>query len=91
MNFTDIFVKKPVLATVVSLVILVIGLRAALSLPVRHNGAVVGTLYVVRDMAEVRAQSESALISAGLAAVIALGLGAGRFSKTLAAGRPESF
>ena len=46
-----------------------------LSLPVRHNGAVVGTLYVVRDMAEVRAQSESALISAGLAAVIALGLG----------------
>ncbi|HXJ01669.1 MAG TPA: efflux RND transporter permease subunit [Micropepsaceae bacterium] len=36
MNFTDIFVKKPVLATVVSLVILVIGLRAALSLPVRQ-------------------------------------------------------
>jgi multidrug efflux pump len=30
MNFTDIFVKKPVLATVVSLLILVIGLRAAL-------------------------------------------------------------
>src|SRR5882672_1375171 len=36
MSFTDIFVKKPVLATVVSLVILVIGLRAALSLPVRQ-------------------------------------------------------
>jgi multidrug efflux pump len=36
MNFTDIFIKKPVLATVVSLVILVIGLRAALSLPVRQ-------------------------------------------------------
>ena len=36
MNFTDIFVKKPVLATVVSLIILVIGLRAALSLPVRQ-------------------------------------------------------
>ena len=36
MNFTDIFVKKPVLATVVSLLILVIGLRAALSLPVRQ-------------------------------------------------------
>ena len=36
MKFTDIFVKKPVLATVVSLLILVIGLRAALSLPVRQ-------------------------------------------------------
>src|SRR6266705_527410 len=36
MSFTDIFIKKPVLATVVSLVILVIGLRAALSLPVRQ-------------------------------------------------------
>ena len=36
MNFTDIFVKKPVLATVVSLVILVIGLRAAFELPVRQ-------------------------------------------------------
>src|SRR5215472_6725651 len=36
MNFTDIFVKKPVLATVVSLLILVIGLRAALSLPIRQ-------------------------------------------------------
>jgi len=36
MNFTDIFVKKPVLATVVSLLILVIGLRAALSIPIRQ-------------------------------------------------------
>ena len=35
-GFTDIFVKKPVLATVVSLLILVIGLRAAFSLPVRQ-------------------------------------------------------
>src|SRR3979409_1714268 len=36
MNFTDLFVKKPVLATVVSLVILVIGLRAVMSLPIRQ-------------------------------------------------------
>ena len=36
MKFTDIFIKKPVLATVVSLVILVIGLRAGLSIPVRQ-------------------------------------------------------
>jgi multidrug efflux pump len=36
MKFTDIFIHKPVLATVVSLLILVLGLRAALSLPVRQ-------------------------------------------------------
>src|ERR1700748_3791517 len=34
MNFTDIFVRRPVLSTVVSLLILVVGLRAAMSLPV---------------------------------------------------------
>ncbi|MEI6204204.1 MAG: efflux RND transporter permease subunit, partial [Enhydrobacter sp.] len=33
-NFTDIFVRRPVLATVVSLMILVLGLRAVFSLPV---------------------------------------------------------
>ncbi len=34
MNFTDIFIRRPVLSIVVSLVILVVGLRAAVSLPV---------------------------------------------------------
>src|SRR6266568_4564377 len=34
MSFTDIFVRRPVLATVVSLMILVIGLRAFSALPV---------------------------------------------------------
>ncbi|MDB5365315.1 MAG: multidrug efflux protein [Rhodospirillales bacterium] len=34
MHFTDIFIRRPVLATVVSLMILVLGLRAAVSLPV---------------------------------------------------------
>ncbi len=34
MTFTDIFVRRPVLATVVSLLILVLGLRAVFSLPV---------------------------------------------------------
>src|SRR5437660_809713 len=33
-SFTDIFVRRPVLATVVSLMILVLGLRAVFSLPV---------------------------------------------------------
>ncbi|MDD5586167.1 MAG: efflux RND transporter permease subunit, partial [Alphaproteobacteria bacterium] len=34
MNFTDIFIRRPVLATVISLMILVVGLRALFSLPV---------------------------------------------------------
>jgi multidrug efflux pump len=34
MNFTDIFIRRPVLATVVSLMILALGLRAMSSLPV---------------------------------------------------------
>ena len=34
MSFTDIFIRRPVLATVVSLMILVLGLRSVFSLPV---------------------------------------------------------
>jgi multidrug efflux pump len=54
-GFTDIFVRRPVLATVVSLMILVIGLRAMLALPVRQyprteNAVVtVTTLYYGAD------------------------------------------
>src|ERR1700722_10453542 len=36
MNFTDIFIRKPVLASVLSLVILVLGLRSLFGLPVRQ-------------------------------------------------------
>jgi multidrug efflux pump len=36
MNFTDIFIRRPVLATVVSLMVLVLGLRALVELPVRQ-------------------------------------------------------
>ncbi|MFT4919768.1 MAG: multidrug efflux pump, partial [Zhongshania aliphaticivorans] len=36
MNFTDIFIKRPVLAIVVSLVILLLGLRAGQDLTVRE-------------------------------------------------------
>jgi multidrug efflux pump len=36
MKFTDIFIRKPVLAIVVSLVILVLGLRSISSLPIRQ-------------------------------------------------------
>jgi multidrug efflux pump len=36
MNFTDIFIKRPVLAVVVSLIILLLGMRAGLDLTVRE-------------------------------------------------------
>ncbi|OOG49693.1 efflux RND transporter permease subunit [Polaromonas sp. C04] len=36
MNFTDIFIRRPVLATVVSLLILVLGLRSLFSLPINQ-------------------------------------------------------
>ena len=55
MNFTEIFIRKPVLATVVSLVILLLGLRAAFELNVRQypqlqNAVVtVTTVYVGAD------------------------------------------
>ncbi len=34
MNFTDIFIRRPVLATVVSLMILVLGIRSENALPI---------------------------------------------------------
>jgi multidrug efflux pump len=52
MKFTDLFIKRPVLATVVSLLILLVGLQSMLSLNVRQypvsNSAVVtvSTVYV---------------------------------------------
>ncbi|MDN5873477.1 MAG: efflux RND transporter permease subunit, partial [Sinobacteraceae bacterium] len=58
-NFTDLFVRRPVLAMVVSLFILVLGLRALSSLPVRQfpktNNAVitVTTVYYGADNATV--------------------------------------
>ncbi|MET0232656.1 MAG: efflux RND transporter permease subunit, partial [Rhodanobacteraceae bacterium] len=36
MNFTDVFIKKPVLAIVVSLLILALGLRALIDLSIRQ-------------------------------------------------------
>ncbi len=55
MHFTDIFIKRPVLATVVSLFILALGLRAAGSLPVleypfTQNAVItVSTVYTGAD------------------------------------------
>ncbi|MCA0201526.1 MAG: efflux RND transporter permease subunit [Proteobacteria bacterium] len=46
-SFTDIFVQRPVLATVVSLVILVLGLRAFFSLPVQQYPQVETSIITV--------------------------------------------
>src|SRR5271154_4921196 len=59
MNFTDIFIRKPVLATTLSLLILVLGLRSLVSLPINQypktqNAVVtVSTAYYGADAATV--------------------------------------
>lgn len=47
MTFTDIFIKRPVLATVISLLILIFGLRAIYDLPVRQYPEVENTVITV--------------------------------------------
>lgn len=46
-RFTDIFIRRPVLATVVSLLILIIGLRAIYELPVREFPRMENTVMVI--------------------------------------------
>src|SRR5579862_6147799 len=59
MNFTDLFIRRPVLAAVVSLMILVLGLRSVGSLPVNQyphteNAVVtISTVYYGADAATV--------------------------------------
>ena len=47
MSFTDIFIRRPVLALVVSLLILLIGLRAMLGLPIRQYPKLSNTMITV--------------------------------------------
>lgn len=47
MNFTDIFIKRPVLATVISLLIFLLGLRAILNLQVRQYPELTNTVITV--------------------------------------------
>ena len=47
MRFTDIFVRRPVLATVVSLLILLVGLRAFFTLPIRQYPEITNTVITV--------------------------------------------
>ncbi len=72
MRFTDLFLRRPVLATVVNLVILVLGLRALMSLPVNQypstqNAVVtINTAYFGAD-----AQTVAGFITQPLEAAIA--------------------
>lgn len=47
MGLTDIFIKRPVLSIVVSLLILLIGLRAFMALPVRQYPRLENTIITV--------------------------------------------
>ena len=47
MHFTDIFIRRPVLATVISLLILVLGLRSIGLLPVRQYPATQNAVVTV--------------------------------------------
>ncbi|MFO1088639.1 MAG: MexW/MexI family multidrug efflux RND transporter permease subunit [Hyphomicrobiales bacterium] len=47
MHFTDIFIKRPVLATVVSLLILLVGLQALFRLPVRQYPELTNTTITI--------------------------------------------
>ena len=47
MAFTDIFIRRPVLASVVSLLILLVGLSAAFNLPVRQYPELTNTTITI--------------------------------------------
>ncbi len=87
MNFTDIFIRKPVLATTVSLLILVLGARAVTSLTVRQyprtqNAVVtVSTAYYGAD-----AQTVAGFITQPLEAAIAQAQGIDYMSSTSSTG-----
>ena len=50
MKFTDLFIKRPVLAATVSLLILVLGLRAVTSLPIRQYPKTESATIVVQTV-----------------------------------------
>ncbi len=87
MNFTDIFIRKPVLATTLSLLILVLGLRSVSDLPVRQfpktqNAVVtVTTAYYGAD-----AQTVAGFITQPMEAAIAQAQGIDYLSSTSSTG-----
>jgi len=54
MVFTDIFIKRPVLSVVVSLLILLIGLRAATVMPIRQYPKLSNTVVTSRPSIRAR-------------------------------------
>src|SRR5471030_3263481 len=87
MNFTDIFIRRPVLASVASLLILVLGLRALSSLPInqfpRTQNAVVtiSTAYFSAD-----AQTVAGFITQPLESAIAQAQGIDYLSSSSSSG-----
>jgi multidrug efflux pump len=87
MNFTDIFIRRPVLASVVSLLIVVLGLRSLFSLPVnqypRTQNAVVtiSTTYYGAD-----AQTVAGFITQPLESAIAQAQGIDYLSSSSSSG-----
>ena len=89
MKFTDIFIKRPVLAMVVSLLLVVLGLRSLFGLPVSQypkteNAVVtVTTTYFGAD-----AQTVAGFITQPLEAAIAQAQGIDYMSSTSTSGEP---
>jgi multidrug efflux pump len=87
MRFTDLFIRRPVLASVVSLVILVLGLRSVINLPVNQyphteNGVVtVNTTYYGAD-----AETVAGFITQPLEAAVAQAQGIEYLTSSSAAG-----
>ena len=72
MNFTDIFIKKPVLALVVSMMILVLGVRALAQLPVReYPESQIASITVTTTYFGADAEVIAGFITAPLEAAIA--------------------
>ena len=83
MNFTDVFIKRPVLAMVVSLLIVVLGLRSLSTLPVnqfprtQNSVVTISTTYYGAD-----AQTVAGFITQPLESAIAQAQGIDYLSST---------
>ena len=62
MTFTDIFIRRPVLASVVSLLILLLGLQAIFKLPVRQYPELSNTTITITT---IRASGSMSMSSPG--------------------------
>src|SRR5580692_7266433 len=87
MNFTDLFIKRPVLAAVISLLILVLGLRSVGSLPINqypHTENAVVTITTAYYGAD--AQTVAGFITQPLESAIAQAQGIDYMSSTSISG-----